>query len=496
MSSLGASIPPELFEDILFYVGDEGRLWCSVDPTARREEMKHLSACALTCVYWAQLTRERMFRRLVLRSAKDINDLRSLLRASSSDRLNPIGKILLELVIYYKLGDLLWFYNVPGLVASGADKLYGVFFHVLGPVPPAFMAGNTRRSVLHPLFFAVPRVMPMTSFHGFTVNVTVEDIHFTHPTMLYNLLQDCKLLHPRGIACTNLTWDHDPTATLSSFGWALAHRSPPEHTWLSQCTGNAFAAAMALSVPRHEFFRRPHLNTTDSSSLLDIIRASCGQDASPDLVFSVIPGFNNVQGCTAAKLTPGVYSAMSLTFLHRPLNTCVDCDLAFQWWHNDITFYCIASRRPGDDINIHYATHVIIEPMYGGIPGFMELIKTIDWVVFLRGVQAFPDLRGIIIQYRYWAGGGGWRKCLVELVPLLREAWAGVDSYLQLYNDTGDWMHPKWTQIPPSSVLEDIKRTRELEAAMNSLPIKPEPNVEAESPASDSHNDNNLASDS
>ncbi|KAI0084294.1 hypothetical protein BDY19DRAFT_541316 [Irpex rosettiformis] len=128
MSSLGASIPPELFEHILVYVGDEDRLWNGKDPMARREEMKHLSACALTCVYWAQLTRWRMFYRLVLRSAKDINDLRSLLQ------------------IYYKLGDIPWFHNVSGLVASGADNLDCVFFHVLGPVPPAFMAGNTRRS--------------------------------------------------------------------------------------------------------------------------------------------------------------------------------------------------------------------------------------------------------------------------------------------------------------------------------------------------------------
>ncbi|KAI0091512.1 hypothetical protein BDY19DRAFT_630281 [Irpex rosettiformis] len=171
MSSLGASIPPELFEHILFYVGDRKRLMLSEDPRARREEMKHLSACALTCVYWAQMTRGRMFDRLILRSAKSISGLQSLLHASPSDRLGSLGTILKELVICYKLGDLLWFYNVPGLVASGANKLHWVDFHILGPVPPAFTAGNTRRSILHPLFFAVPRVMPMTSFHKFTIFV-------------------------------------------------------------------------------------------------------------------------------------------------------------------------------------------------------------------------------------------------------------------------------------------------------------------------------------
>ncbi|KAI0084300.1 hypothetical protein BDY19DRAFT_541908 [Irpex rosettiformis] len=352
----------------------------------------------------------------------------------------------------------------------------------------------TLNGLLHTLcFFAVPRVMPMTFFHKFTVDVYVEDIHFTHSTMLFNLLQDCKLLHPRDIYCRNLTWDHDPTATLPSFGWVLAHRSHLQYAhhshlqyavYLSQCTDNALAAAMALNVPRHESFRRPHLNTIDSSSLVDIIRASWGQDASAEFEITSLSGFDNVQGCIAAQLAP-------------------DCDLAFRWWRNGITFYCIASRRPGDDINIRYATHIIIQPYDNDrLTLFMEQIKTIDWDVLLRSVQKFPDLRGIVIQCHYMdeeeEEEEEWRKCLVEFVSLLREAWGGVDSYLQLYHDTGDWMDPKWTQIPLSSVLEDIKRTRELEeAAMNSLgPVNPESNVEAESPASDSHNDNNLASDS
>ncbi|KAI0084322.1 hypothetical protein BDY19DRAFT_997811 [Irpex rosettiformis] len=396
MLSLGASIPPELFEDILFYVGDEKRLWYDEDPMARREEMKHLSACALTCAYWAQLTRERMFDRLVLRSGKDLNDLRTLLRASSSDRLDPIGVLLSKVVIYYKLGDLLWFYNLPGLVASGANKLNWVGFHVLGPVPTAFTAGNTRRSVLHPLFFAVPRVMPMTSkFHKLYVQVFVDNIHFTHPTMLYNLLQDCKLLHPRDIICRNLTWDHDPTVTPSSFGWTLAHHSRLHHTYSAQCTDNAFTSIVTLSVPRHESSHRLHLNSTDSSSLLDIAHASWGQDASANFGFSAIPGFDDVQRHSAARLTP-------------------DCDLVFDWLHSLILFSCIASRRPGDDSNIRYVTYVIISPPSNSLTPSSERIKTVDWNAFLRSVQRFPDLRGIIIQSRYWRDEEEWRKCLVD----------------------------------------------------------------------------------
>ncbi|KAI0084299.1 hypothetical protein BDY19DRAFT_541759 [Irpex rosettiformis] len=467
MSSLGASIPPELFEDILFYVGNEDRLKPCEDPTARREEMKHLSACALTCVYWAQLTRERMFGRLILRSSKDTSGLRSLLtHASPSDRIDPIGTFLERLVVYYKLGDLPWFHNVPGLVASGAYNLRRVAFHVLGPVPPAFTAGNTRRSVLHPLFFAVPRVMPMISFHKFTVKVYVKNIHFTHPTMLYNLLQDCKLLHPTKIVCRNLTWDHDPTATPSSLGWTLGHHSRPEYLYSLRCTDNALANIMALSVPRHEFSRKPHLNTNETSSLLDIIRTPCGQDASPYFGFRVISGFDDVRGHSDARLTP-------------------DCDLAFEWRHSLLSFFCVASRRPGDDSNIRYVTHVIIEPMYSGIPGFMEQLKTIDWVVFLRGVQAFPDLRGIIIYCDFWfTNKEEWRKCMVELAPLLREAWAGVDAVLQVI----DWDR---SQIPLSLVLQDIDRMKK--EAPTHPPSNPEPTLKLESGPSDAHHDHTVS---
>ena len=84
--SLAASIPPELFKSILVYVGDEERLdnhhiFNTASPehvsavAARRDEMRHLSAYTLTCVYWAQLTRGRMFECLILRSSKDMAGL-------------------------------------------------------------------------------------------------------------------------------------------------------------------------------------------------------------------------------------------------------------------------------------------------------------------------------------------------------------------------------------------------------------------------------------
>ncbi|KAI0092283.1 hypothetical protein BDY19DRAFT_590783 [Irpex rosettiformis] len=473
MASLAASIPPELFKGILLYVGDWGRLRPREDPTVRREEMKHLSACALTCVYWAQLTRGRMFKRLALRSPKDLCGLRSFLRASSSGRLPSIGELLRELVIFYKLGDIPWFHNVPGLVASGGYYLGLVHFHVLGPVPPAITAGNTRWSILHPLFFAVPRVLPMNSFHKLDVSVHVENIHFFYPTMLRNLLHDCNLLGPSFIYCTNLTWDHetnliwdhDPTVPPSSLDWTLTHHSHLRIMRSSQCTDNSRAAFMALSVPRHESSRRLHLNRTDSSALIDIIRTSWGQDTSAGFGIKSISGFDGVQECSAAILAK-------------------DCDFAFDWWQNYIEFFCIASRRLGDDSNARFPTYIIIEPFRDDLTKFRNHIRTVDWGAF----QKFSDLRGVVIQCGSWIDAEEWRKCLAELVSLLREAWAGVDTLLQLFygRRTVDY---KLTQIKLSTVLDDIVRMREEVVIHSSSSPDSAPELES-GPPTDQHDRN------
>lgn len=224
MTSLAASIPPELFKNILFFVGDEERL----DPlehrftlAARREEMKHLSVCASTCVYWAQLTRERMFELLVLRSSKDLSDLKSLLRTPSAtpSRIEPLGKILRDVAVYYTLGDRPWFHNVGGLKACGVPHLQYFYLHITGPATPVFTAASTRRPVLHPLFFASPRVLPVK--FPYRLHLTIENVHLPNSASLFNLLQDCLSLHPQHIKCSNLTWDQDSEAAPSSSSMTL-----------------------------------------------------------------------------------------------------------------------------------------------------------------------------------------------------------------------------------------------------------------------------------
>ncbi|KAI0092284.1 hypothetical protein BDY19DRAFT_590941 [Irpex rosettiformis] len=464
MASHAASIPPELFENILIHVGDKDRLRSREDPTERREEMKHLSACALTCLYWARLTRERMFERLVLRSAEDLQGLRTLLGASSNDRLCPIASLLQVVVIYHKLGDLPWFHNARGLKKSLTDRLRDIVLHILGPVPSALTDGNTRRSELQPLFHTLPRVLPMTSFCRRYVKVYVENIHFTRPTVLFNLLQDCHLVHLHSIHCKNLTWDDD--ATPFSPDWQFTDW-PNMQVLVSQCKDNTRVAAMALSLPPHEFFLRPHLSSADCSCIIDIIRALSNQspneqDGSPDLKIRTISRFDYVRGLTPAALSE-------------------ESDLAVRWQDDHIYFHWVASQRPGDDGNVRYVTHILMQSLFSDLSDLRAHIKTIDWDAVFVNVRRLPEFRGIVVQCSEWCDEEEWFEALVELVSLMREAWPGVDDFLQFYHGTETDCEN--TKIALSAVLEGIDRMRELEEADTHSP-------------SDTHDDCNPASDS
>lgn len=276
MASIAASMPPELFANTLSFVGDPSRLRPHEDPRARREEMKHLSACASTCVYWAKLIRPRIFAEPVLRSAKDLHGLQSLLRCSSpSTRIDPIKRLIRCPNVFYKLGDYPWFCNLGELEAYRTREWSSVDLHVAGPVPPGFISANTQRAVLHPLFYSVPRVLPMTI--KLDIHLNVENVHFPTPTLLFNLLQDCLLLHPRRMSCRNLTWDRSSIATPFSVGFTLACRQ--DHVVASRCTDDALVTAMMQGIPHIPHSLRssvPQLCLTESCHLLDVMRSTYG----------------------------------------------------------------------------------------------------------------------------------------------------------------------------------------------------------------------------
>ena len=313
MVSLAACIPPELFDNILSFVGDQFRLYPFFDdfnPAAWREETKHLSVCAATCVRWARLTRPRMFDHIVLRSYQDLHRLQSLLSCSSSRRIESVGNVLKGLTLLYTLGDHPWFHGVAGLKASWAPSLCEVFLRIRGPATPAFIAASTRQPILHPLFFSAPRMLSMRNFGRLVVSLHIENIHLSSPTMLYNLQQDCFLLRPWALRCANVTWDHYPGSAELKL---TCHTNAAPSIEALECTDHVLLLAMAHSVPNRPFLPRPqgpHISVQHTSNLLDamrITRSRLSEGKSMRFEIQSIAAFRLIQSYTGVSLPPGTF---------------------------------------------------------------------------------------------------------------------------------------------------------------------------------------------
>lgn len=467
MTSIGAIVPPELFANILSFVGDEVRLCPREDPTDRREEMKHLSACALTCVYWAQLTRPHMFSEPVLRSADDLHRLHSFLRASVSERIEPIGRFIRRPSVFYKLGDHLWFYHLGRLKASGAHELLGMTLHINGPVPPEFMFSNTQRPILHPLFYSSPRVLPIPT--NLNLDLYVENLHFTTPAILFNLLQDCLLLHPQSIYCEGLTWDDSLTiASPSSIGFTIASRQ--DYVTTSGCTNSALVAAMVQSIsytPNSHRRPVPQLCSTDSSHLLDVMCATQGATPGEFRMHSFPRAYLN-RGQVHPRLQTIEGTVYFYATIARVLGieNSVGRDLYLGWTSTfngtAFQFYGVASRD-GLDTQIHYMARIVVDlRSFGSHNQFMVGMRAVDWVRFVHSTRKFPHLREIDIVLYDWPYGQGSRESLAELVAHLLEVSPELSSIPKLYSDDTRAGDVGWTSIELETVLKEIDMTRQV----------------------------------
>ncbi|KAI0085262.1 hypothetical protein BDY19DRAFT_455745 [Irpex rosettiformis] len=241
-ASLAATIPPELLNKIVHFVGDEALLYGEDDeddaePNAiyfadRQGGMVHLAACSLTCVYWAKVTRRKMFKILVLRSVQDIYDLLSFFHTSHTE-LYPRGipsiqQCLQHLVVEHRLGDWVWFDNVRRLLTIQVQHQpytsLQLDIHVNGGSFTS-QSGVRLPSARHPLFRTMPRPLPVPQVSYKSMRLVLKDIHFTDIRGLRNLIQDFNLKsavwHKEEewilnrpwtwstdkIYCYNMTWD-------------------------------------------------------------------------------------------------------------------------------------------------------------------------------------------------------------------------------------------------------------------------------------------------
>ncbi|KAI0763898.1 hypothetical protein BC629DRAFT_1737943 [Irpex lacteus] len=187
---LAARIPPELFDDILFFV--------NVDRVAQREEynrnngnyltrnrgepspedvLTDLKQCSLVCLFWANRCREHMFsdRTLVINSYEDAEIFRRYV-VGGCPRLMPVHQLISKIVVYqhYKSGrSFLHLLFLPAI----RDKFARL--SIDGPVPESFKPAK-----LDTPHWSIPPCIVAPS--SFLLNMTVlKNIHlpsFHHVT--------------------------------------------------------------------------------------------------------------------------------------------------------------------------------------------------------------------------------------------------------------------------------------------------------------------------
>lgn len=106
-----ADLPQELFEGILYYVCEYARrlLDLGTEMQNRKEAIKDVAACSLTCIYWARTCRRRMFRRLWVKSYEDLCAYSQLV-LSTPKTLTPLSEHVTVATLVQHIDDRPWIY--------------------------------------------------------------------------------------------------------------------------------------------------------------------------------------------------------------------------------------------------------------------------------------------------------------------------------------------------------------------------------------------------
>ena len=264
--SLAAIIPEELFERILWYVGDGYHVY----PTPP-DVKSALCSCASVCHYWAKVCRPKLFVSITLRSRDDLHICRALLDVQALPRIPSISQFIERLQARPDGTQVPWLHLVPLVIIPRLSHIQHVVYHHY-ILDASVLKPPTVRSLrtLHP---ALPRTLP--SFYSCITDLELSKSHFKDADELITLLRGLKSL--RSLDLIDISWTTAPSA--SSFLRLPVHQEDMQiHTTSSGdlCALWFLPALLARSGRRGTALQRslrapePSLDLEDYRLLLDL----------------------------------------------------------------------------------------------------------------------------------------------------------------------------------------------------------------------------------
>ncbi|KAI0768943.1 hypothetical protein BC629DRAFT_807679 [Irpex lacteus] len=376
--SVSSTVPPELFDNILSYVGPPDDTETTSRPLWRRDSTKKhdvrshpLEACSLVCRHWAERCRSRMFsgRTLVLSSYDDAKVFQTY-TTNGSTSLTPVYELIDSLTAVQEYGQRMLSFchllNDPRI----ANKLN--ILRICGPIPPGFPRFFRLDS---PHWSVPPNIVVTPSLLRFP-KVDLSNIHLPSLTHVIRYLKH--LAHAEQVNLDRMTWNTDgpgaAAAILPRSPQVWRNPAPCEHIAIAHhSTNNAWVCVAAAIANRNCPLRiLPYGD----------YRRLCSWVRSQEWPFI----------CADEKYV--VYSKPLVITTHELLaKTCFFPDLST---NNSFIFYDVVRRAPEKDAYQHRLVGAHAHPSSKAQDG----CRPIDPLPLLQRLEGFETLRVIVLQFK------------------------------------------------------------------------------------------------
>lgn len=206
---MAGRVPPELFERICGYIGDEKLEWTEdlEDDRYVAPRPTHSGSASLTARYWSDRIRPYMFNEVSLRSREDALSFISIVLPPVPSSLPNISAYITEIALEHRLPSPPWIHTILDFLSRGIiPNLQRISLRTSGPFPSG--EGGQMVEVRSPYYEDLPRSLPVPP------NLPLEEHTLKHLNfhVFKYLLAAIESLRSSHILCTGLTWPEADTA--------------------------------------------------------------------------------------------------------------------------------------------------------------------------------------------------------------------------------------------------------------------------------------------